>query len=159
MLILTYILLYEWAIWAMMPRKKFGRTSLGIHLATARKRNTRTSKRTFPSRIVGVTGMHKLLLKSRLTSWSCPPQRIAERRKERKRKSVSTLRVDGPSNCTDANVEGCSGFSWPLAWSSHRGLKVDCKNQAARLCPSSAPVEILSRASTVTAGGRAAESS
>lgn len=49
-----------------MPRRKFGLTSLEIHLATARKRNTRTSKRTFPSRIVGVTGMHKLWLESQV---------------------------------------------------------------------------------------------
>lgn len=100
----------------MVPRRKSGRTSLGIHLTAACKRNVRASERAGvpfdPSRAVGVIGMHGT--RSELSYESIISRRKEDASEEERKKTevrFCTSESADLASRAGADVEGCSGFS------------------------------------------------
>lgn len=133
----------------------FGRTSLGMHLGSLYACKYTAFSSTFrggqrcrrrKSEIHGIRPKNRVRYEP-IISHVKTKQKKEKEKIERKifRKEFCTSR-----QTIDANRErgrgGLLGFSSPLARPPHRGLQVNCKNQAR---PRSAPVEILSRASNV----------
>lgn len=91
-LIVANVLLYERAVWAMVPKRKSGRTSLGIHLAAARNARSSVSLRPFAGRKRNRNARNA----AGIASYESIMSRVERTRKEekgRKRKSDSALRV------------------------------------------------------------------
>lgn len=99
----------------MVPRRKSGRTSLGIHLAVALKRNALRASVPFdPSRVVGVTEIHGRNAVG-IASYESIMSRATEMRKWCRKvengSPIPHLETAGLASRAGADVEGCSGFS------------------------------------------------